>query len=104
VSAWSAAPDGVTIVVRLTPKGGRDSIDGIERMSDGRTVLKVRVRAAPFEGAANDALVTVLAKALGVPPRSVEIAAGATSRIKRVHVAGDPPALAAKLEKLAAAR
>jgi len=104
VTAWNAGPDGVTVVVRLTPKGGRDSIDGVETMSDGRAVLKVRVRAAPFEGAANDALVTMLAKALGVPPRSVEIAGGATSRIKRLKIAGDGPALAAKLEKLAAAR
>jgi len=42
VTAWSAAPNGVSINVRLTPKGGRDSIDGIETMSDGRAVLKAR--------------------------------------------------------------
>jgi len=104
VSAWSAAPDGVTIAVRLTPKGGRDSVDGIETMSDGRAVLKARVRAAPHEGAANEALVTLLAKALGVPQRSVEITSGATSRIKRVMIVGNGPALVAALEKLAAAR
>ena len=86
---WSAAPDGVVIAVRLTPKGGRDSIDGIETMSDGRAVLKARVRAAPHEGAANEALAALLAKSLGVPPRSVEIVGGATSRIKRVHVVGE---------------
>ena len=104
MSAWSAAPDGVTIAVRLTPKGGRDSVDGIETMSDGRAVLKARVRAAPHEGAANEALVTLLAKALGVPQRSVEITSGATSRIKRVMIVGNGPALVAALEKLAAAR
>jgi uncharacterized protein (TIGR00251 family) len=104
VSAWSAAPDGVTIAVRLTPKGGRNSVDGIETMSDGRAVLKARVRAAPHEGAANEALVTLLAKALGVPQRSVEITSGATSRIKRVMIVGNGPALVAALEKLAAAR
>ena len=38
MAAWSAAPGGVTISVRLTPKGGRDSIDGIDTMSDGRAV------------------------------------------------------------------
>ena len=104
MAAWSAAPDGVAITVRLTPKGGRDSIDGIETMSDGRAVLKVRVRAAPHEGAANEALVVLLAKSLGVPPRSVEIVGGATSRIKRVHAVGDAGPLVATLENLASAR
>jgi uncharacterized protein (TIGR00251 family) len=104
VAAWSAAPDGVVIAVRLTPKGGRDSIDGVETMSDGRAVLKARVRAAPHEGAANEALVALLAKSLGIPPRSVEIVGGATSRIKRVHAVGEAGVLVATLEKLAAAR
>ena len=43
--------------VRLTPKGGRDAIDGIEELADGQCVLKARVRAAPSEGEANDALI-----------------------------------------------
>ena len=64
----------------------------------------LRVRAAPHEGAANAALVALLAKSLGVPPRNVEITGGATSRIKRVHVVGNAAALIATLEKLAAAR
>ena len=104
MTAWSVGPDGVVIAVRLTPKGGRDSIDGIETLSDGRAVLKARVRAAPHEGAANEALVALLAKSLGVPPRSVAISSGATSRIKRVHVVGNAAGVAAKLEKFAAAR
>jgi uncharacterized protein len=104
MTAWSAAQNGVHITLRLTPKGGRDSIDGIEAMSDGRSVLKARVRTAPHEGVANEALAALLAKSLGVPRRSVEIVGGATSRIKRVHVAGDAVVLTAKLEKLAAAR
>jgi len=102
--AWSAAPGGLTVTVRLTPKGGRDCLDGIQAMSDGRVVLKARVRAAPHEGAANDALIALLAKSLGVPPRSVEIASGATSRVKRVHVVGDARVLTATLEKLVSAR
>ena len=52
--------------MRLTPKGGRDAIDGIEQLADGRAVLKVRVRAAASEGEANAALVKLVAKALGV--------------------------------------
>ncbi len=64
------------LTVRLTPKGGRDAIDGIERLADGRSVLKVRVRAAPSEGEANAALVRLIAKTLGVAPRAVELVAG----------------------------
>jgi len=104
ISFWSPSPGGATVTVRLTPKGGRDSIDGVETMSDGRAVLKARVRAAPHEGAANEALVRLIAKALGVPPRSVEITGGATSRIKRVTIVGETAALTSALEKIASAR
>jgi hypothetical protein len=94
---WQVLADGLALTVRLTPKGGRDAIDGIERMADGRSVLKVRVRAAPSEGEANAALVRLMAKSLGVAPRQVTLVAGATARIKRLEVAGAGPALAAAL-------
>jgi uncharacterized protein len=99
---WSAATVGVTLAVRLTPKGGRDSIDGIETLADGRAVLKARVRAAPSEGAANEALCRLIAKEIGVPPRNVTLTAGATARIKRIAISGDIPTLIAALEKIAA--
>lgn len=95
---------GLTLVVRLTPKGGRDAIEGIEQRGDGQSVLKARVRAAPSEGEANDALIGLLAAELRVPPRAVSLVAGATSRIKRVAIAGDGPTLAAALEKIVAVR
>jgi uncharacterized protein (TIGR00251 family) len=104
VTAFAAAPDGLIVTVRLTPKGGRDAIDGLDTLSDGNTVLKARVRAAPHEGAANDALCRMLAKATHVPPRNVTIESGATSRIKRVKIVGEPAALRATLEKIADAR
>ena len=100
---FAVSPDGIVLAVRLTPKGGRDAIDGIATLSDGNTVLKVRVRAAPFEGEANAALSRVLGKALGVPPGRVAIVGGATSRIKRVKVSGDTAALSTTLEKIARA-
>ena len=62
---WRVAPDGLMLVVRVTPKGGRDAIDGIADLADGSSVLKVRVRAAASEGEANAALMQVLARALG---------------------------------------
>jgi uncharacterized protein YggU (UPF0235/DUF167 family) len=97
---WAVAAGGVTLAVRLTPKGGRDAIDGIEKRGDGQCVLKARVRAAPSEGEANAALIKLVARALGVPPRDVSLTAGATARIKRLAIAGDGPTLAAALEKL----
>ncbi|MGF1447573.1 MAG: DUF167 family protein [Pikeienuella sp.] len=81
------------IRVRLTPKGGRDRIDGVG-MAGGRAVLQVRVAAAPVGGAANAALLTLLAKALGRPKTAARLAAGATARLKTVEVAGDPAELA----------
>jgi uncharacterized protein YggU (UPF0235/DUF167 family) len=92
------------LTVRLTPKGGRDAIDGTERMADGRSVLKVRVRAAASEGEANAALIQLMAKSMGVAPRSIELTVGATSRIKRLQIAGAGPVLAAMLEKICAIR
>jgi uncharacterized protein (TIGR00251 family) len=101
---WSVAGDGLTLSVRLTPKGGRDAINNTAILADGRSVLKVRVRAAPADGEANEALCGLIARALGVPARDVTLAAGATSRIKRLAIAGDGPALAAALEKICATR
>jgi uncharacterized protein len=95
-----AVTGGLALTVRLTPRGGRDAIDGIEQLSDGRSVLKARVRAAPTEGEANDALCRLIAKTLGVPPRDVAMSAGATSRIKRLVISGHGPTLIAALENI----
>ena len=97
---WTAAADGLLVDVRLTPRGGRDAIEGLECRADGRAVLKVRVRAAPVEGEANEALRRLVAKELGVAPRQVSLAAGATARVKRLRIAGDATALIAALRRL----
>jgi uncharacterized protein len=101
---WSLTANGVTLTVRLTPKGGRDAIDGAEVLAGGRAALRVRVRAVPAEGEANAALVRLIAKAMGVPPRDVVLVAGATSRLKRLVLSGDGPTLIAALEKIATPR
>jgi uncharacterized protein len=97
---WVQLADGVALDVRLTPRGGRDAIEGVERRADGRIVLKARVRAAPFEGQANDALCRLIAHELGLAPRQVEIAAGEGARIKRLRIAGDPRMLEVMLDRL----
>lgn len=101
---WSLTVNGVVVAVRLTPKGGRDAIDGVETLADGHTVLKVRVRAAPTEGEANDALARLLAKAVGVPPRNITLVAGASARLKRIAISGHGPTLIAALEKVTVPR
>jgi uncharacterized protein (TIGR00251 family) len=101
---WTALPGGLALSLRLTPKGGRDAIDGVARLADGRSVLKVRVRAPASDGAANAALVALLARALRTAPRTVRIVAGASGRRKQVTVEGDAASLAAALEKSLAIR
>ena len=82
----------VRFAVRLAPRSSSNRVDGV---LDG--VLKVRVTAPAVEGAANTALVHLLAEELGVPRSGVRIVAGATSRQKRVVVEGaDPEAVVAR--------
>ena len=94
---WAIVDDGLIVTVRLTPRGGSDTIDGVETLADGRAVLKARVRAAPSDGAANAALIALLAKALRVAPRRITIVVGESERIKRVRISGTGPELATAL-------
>jgi uncharacterized protein len=86
--------------VRLTPKGGRDAIEGVERLADGRCVLKARVKAVASDGAANDALERLMARSLEVPPRDVALVGGATSRIKRLQIRGEAAELISALHRI----
>jgi uncharacterized protein YggU (UPF0235/DUF167 family) len=101
---WRDRGDHLAVAVRLTPKGGRDGIDGIAMLADGRAVLAVRVRAAPEAGAANAALCALLAAAAGVPPTAVTVVAGATARLKQVRIAAPPGPAAAALAAQVEAR
>jgi uncharacterized protein (TIGR00251 family) len=100
IEPWRVSTTGISIALRVTPRGGRDAIDGIEQLSDGRSVLKVRVRAIADGGEANRAVLALLAKSLGVPKASVNLLSGATSRLKQVAVAGDPARLAGALREI----
>jgi uncharacterized protein YggU (UPF0235/DUF167 family) len=94
---WRIEADGLALLVRLTPKGGRDAVDGIEQLADGTVVLRARVRAAAHEGAANAALQKLIAEVVSVAPRRVQLVAGLTARTKRLKIAGDGAKLAAAL-------
>ena len=69
--------------VHVQPGAGRTAIMG--RHGDA---LKVKVAAPPEGGRANDAVVRLMAETLGVPPSSVTLASGASSRDKRLRIAG----------------
>jgi uncharacterized protein (TIGR00251 family) len=101
---WRYSTAGISVALRVTPRGGRDDIDGIETLADGRSVVKVRVRAIADGGEANRAVKELLAKALGVPKARVTILSGATSRLKQVAIDGDPAGLGEALRKLTAAQ
>jgi hypothetical protein len=100
---WRYSTQGISVALRATPRGGRDEIDGLETLANGRTVVKIRVRAIAEGGAANRALVELFAKALGVPKAGVRVLSGTTSRLKQIAVDGDPAQLGAALRMLTAA-
>lgn len=76
-------PDGVTLAVRVIPRARKTEVAGTRDRA-----LLVRLAAPPVEGAANEALVELLASRLGVPRRAVRIVSGQRGREKRVAVAG----------------
>jgi uncharacterized protein len=104
MEAWRYSAQGVAVAVRVTPRGGRDDIDGLETLSDGRSVVKVRVRAIADGGEANRAVMELLAKALGVPKRDVRLLSGATSRQKQIAIDGDPKKLGEALRRMTATK
>ncbi len=96
---WRYSTQGISVALRVTPRGGRDDIDGIETLANGRAVLKLRVRAIAEGGEANRAVTELLAKALGVPKANVRLLSGTTSRLKQIAVDGDPARLGDALRK-----
>lgn len=83
----------VRLTLRVQPRAGRDRVVGRQ----GEAV-KVQVAAPPVEGAANAAVVALIARWLEVPRRTVEVVQGARGRDKVVAIAaGDPTALARRI-------
>jgi uncharacterized protein YggU (UPF0235/DUF167 family) len=83
----------IRLKVRLTPKGGRDAIEGWAGFGDTR-VLKARVIAVPEDGKANAALIALLADTLHIAKSRIQIVGGTTSRLKSIALDGDSTLLA----------
>ena len=101
---WRRTSDGVVVACRLTPRGGRDAIDGVVELADRSLVLAARVRSAPQGGEANQALCALVADRLGAPASQVRVVIGLKSRVKQVAVSDDPAALIARLKALSPRR
>ena len=95
LSAWAVQPDGIDLSIRVTPRGGRDALAA---GTPGH--FAARLAAAPVDGAANQALVALVAKSFGVAKRDVALISGQASRLKRLRVTGDPQALAERAASL----
>jgi len=72
------------ITIFIQPRASRDEILWLNEEG----VLRVRVKAPPVDGAANEALVQLVAKKLGVRKDSVSLVSGATARNKVIEVEG----------------
>jgi uncharacterized protein YggU (UPF0235/DUF167 family) len=86
--------------IRLTPRADRDAIDGVASDAAGRRYLAVRVTAAPVDGAANSALLALLAKRWHLPKSAFALIKGEGARLKRVSVSAAADRLAAALADL----
>lgn len=87
--AWRVSAGGIEVTVRVTPRASRDAFTA---GTDAH--FAARLAAPPVEGAANAALVPLVAKAFGVSKSAVTLIAGDTARLKRLAIAGDPARLA----------
>jgi len=88
VPAWRPSATGIEIAVRVTPRASRDVL-----AAGTDEHFAARLAAPPVEGAANAALVPLVAKAFGVAKRDVTLIAGESSRLKRLSIVGDGAAL-----------
>ncbi|MEK9725657.1 MAG: DUF167 family protein [Rhodospirillaceae bacterium] len=95
----TAAPDGVRLAVRVTPKSSRNAIAGLAEEADGSRILGIQVTAVPEGGKANAAVLKLLAKTWKLPRGAFRIASGDTSRRKVIEIAGAPDELAARLKE-----
>ena len=99
-SFYRLTDKGLVIHLRVTPNAGLDRVEGVEVRDDGQAVLRLRVKAVPDKGKANQAVMALVADALGIAKGKVSLIAGETARLKTLSVEGDGPLLAGRLDKL----
>lgn len=85
------------IAIRVTPRSAKPGIAGWRAAADGREELDVRVAEAPADGAANEAVIKLVARALGISRSEVSIISGHSSRHKRVAVPYEPDEVRVRL-------
>jgi len=93
-------PDGVQLTVKVSPKSNKNAIKGIVDLPHDRIGLAVRVCPPAVDGAANEAVICLLADLFEVPPSRVEIKSGATGRVKVIGIKGVPQTLQTRLSKV----
>jgi uncharacterized protein len=85
--------------IRVNPRSAKPGIGEWKTDPGGRLFLEVRVAAAPADGAANDEVLRLLAKALGVPKSRLSIVGGQTARLKRIELPLDESEVRARLSR-----
>jgi uncharacterized protein len=83
VVAIKTTTRGVSLALTITPRAGRDEVVGV-----AGDAIKIRLKAPPVEGRANEELLDFLAKRLAVPRAALAIISGASGRHKIVQVVG----------------
>lgn len=91
---------GLELFLRVTPKSARAGLAGLHQGVDGKVSLQLKVTAQPEKGKANEAVIDVLSDLLRLPRKAFTLTAGETSRLKTVHIAGDPTAIEQTLSHL----
>lgn len=87
------------IGIRVTPRSTKPGIGDWKVDPGGRSFLEVRVAAAPTDGAANDEVIKLLAKALDLPKSSVTIVSGHMARLKRIELPLDESEIRARISR-----
>ena len=90
------------LFVRVTPKSAKDAVGDVETRADGRSHVKMRVRAAPEDGRANAAVCRLAADFFDLPASAASLVGGQTSREKTLGLSGSPGNLDDGLARLGA--
>ena len=90
---------GSLLSIRVTPRSAKPGIGEWKTDPGGRPFLEIRVAAAPADGAANDEVIKLLAKALGLPKSRISIVSGQTARLKRLELPLEEEAVRTRLSR-----